>query len=133
MPTKNPRLTITIEPRLAAQFRRLSELTGNSQSALVAELLSDSGPVLQRIIDTLQAAQTATQAARESMRGMVTDEIEEAQTLMEKQLGIALERMEGVTGDLVEGVEVVKRRAAKRRAAVGEAGGGPVPSRGGRA
>jgi hypothetical protein len=126
MPTKNPRLTITLDPPLAAQLRELSELTGNSQAALVAELLGDTREVLQRIIDTLRAARTATEAAREEMRRTIPAEIAAAEAVMEKQLGLSLERFEGVTGDLLKGVEEVKRRAAKRRAAAGEAGGGPV-------
>ena len=56
MATKNPRLTITLQPSLAAQLRRLSELTGNSQSSLIAELLEGSGPVFDRMIKVMEAA-----------------------------------------------------------------------------
>jgi hypothetical protein len=111
MPTANPRLTITLQPSLAAKLRRLSELTGNSQSALVSELLSGSGAVLERIIQVLEAAQSA----KESMRGMVTADIEAAQAEMEKQLGLVLEMGEQVQGSLVEEMEAVRRRAAKRK------------------
>ena len=59
MATKNPRLTITLTPSLAAQLRRLSELTGNSQSSLIAELLDGSGPVFDKMIQVLEAAAIA--------------------------------------------------------------------------
>ena len=64
MATKNPRLTITLQPSLAAQLRRLSELTGNSQSGLIAELLEGSGPVFDRMIKVMEAAKTAKEAMR---------------------------------------------------------------------
>ena len=59
MPTPNPRLTITLEPSTAAQLRRMSELTGNSQSSMISELLSQSAPVFDRLITVLEAAEVA--------------------------------------------------------------------------
>ena len=59
MPAKNPRLTITLQPTLAAQLRKLSELTGNSQSSLIGDLLEGSGPVFDRMIKVMEAAKTA--------------------------------------------------------------------------
>ena len=53
------RLTITLQPTLAAQLRKLSQLTGNSQSALIGELLEGSGPVFDRMIQVMEAAKTA--------------------------------------------------------------------------
>ena len=75
MPAKNPRLTITLQPSLAAQLRKLSELTGNSQSALIGDLLEGTGPVFDRMIQVLEAAKTA----KESMRGKLADDMEHAQ------------------------------------------------------
>ena len=79
MPAKNPRLTITLQPSLSAQLRKLSELTGNSQSALIADLLEGTGPVFDRMIQVLEAAKTA----KESMRGKLADDMEHAQSKME--------------------------------------------------
>ena len=75
MPAKNPRLTITLQPSLA-QLRKLSELTGNSQSGLIGDLLEGSGPVFDRLIQVLEAAQTA----KDSMRGKLTQEMGAAQS-----------------------------------------------------
>ena len=121
MPAKNPRLTITLQPTLAAQLRRLSELTGNSQSALVSELLSGSGPVLDRIIHVLEAAKNATA----SMKGMVAAEIEEAQARMEKQLGLALEGFDDFARPILDIAEDVQRRSRKK-GSPGSAEGSPV-------
>ena len=83
MPAKNPRLTITLQPSLAAQLRKLSELTGNSQSALIGDLLEGTGPVFDRMIQVLEAAKSA----KESIRGKLADDMEHAQAKMEGALG----------------------------------------------
>lgn len=116
MPTNNPRLTITLQPTLAAQLRRLSELTGNSQSALISELLEGSTPVFDRMIALLEAAH----AAKESMRGQVMEGLDVAQAKLEKQLGLALDTMDAATGPLLEQMEAIQRRAKRAQ-------GGPAP------
>jgi len=109
MATKNPRLTITLNPALAAQLRRLSELTGNSQSALISELLDGSGAVFDRLIKVLEAAE----AAKESMKGGVARDMRDAQQRVEQQLGLMLDFGEERAADLVDQVETVRRRRAK--------------------
>ena len=84
MPAKNPRLTITLQPTLAAQLRKLSELTGNSQSGLIGELLEGSGPVFDRLIQVLEAAKTA----KASMKGKITEDMQAAQAKVEGALGM---------------------------------------------
>jgi hypothetical protein len=127
MPAKNPRLTITLEPSLAAQLRRLSELTGNSQSSLVAELLSGSGPVLEKIITVLEAAKSATA----SMKGMIAAEIDAAQAKMEKQLGLALEGYDEFARPILDLAEDVQRRARKKSPGGGGEGASVSPRSGG--
>lgn len=67
MPAKNPRLTITLQPVIAAQLRRLSELTGNSQSSLISELLDGSTAVFDRVIRVLEAAEEAQRSIKGSL------------------------------------------------------------------
>lgn len=118
MPTSNPRLTITFKPALAAQLRTLSALTGNSQSALIAELLEGCGPIFERMITVLQAAELA----RSSMRGSVGAELQAANDRLEKQLGLTLEVIDKIAErPLLEQMESITRRS--RRAAPGGAGG----------
>ena len=109
MPTANPRLTITLQPTLAAQLRRLSQLTGNSQSALISELLDGSTEVFDRLIKVLEAAEVA----KESFKGGVARDMQDAQQRVEQQLGLTLEFGEKTAADLVEVVEKIKRRKAK--------------------
>ena len=122
MPAKNPRLTITLEPSLAAQLRKLSELTGNSQSSLIGELLEGSGPVFDRMIQVLEAAKTA----KESMRGKLADDMEQAQAKMEGALGVVLEGFDQFTGSLLDEAEAVTRRARRK----GPASGARAPAGG---
>jgi len=110
MPAKNPRLTITLQPVIAAQLRRLSELTGNSQSALIAELLDGSSPIFDRVIRVLEAAQQA----QNSIKGSVAQGLDDAQSKVEKQLGLVLDLFDDATLPLLADVEQVKRRSRKR-------------------
>ena len=92
MPTKNPRLTVTLEPVLAVQLRRLAELTGNSQSKILSELLEGSTEVFAKSISVLEAAKLATA----SMRGKVVDDMTEAHAVLERQLGLNLDVFDAV-------------------------------------
>lgn len=109
MPTLNPRLTVTLRPSTAATLRRLSELTGNSQSAMVSELLEESEPIFQRMTVVLEAAQ---KAQNEAKAGMV-EGMGRAQSRIEESLGIIHAQFDEYTGDLLAGLENVNRRARK--------------------
>ena len=123
MPAKNPRLTITLQPTLAAQLRKLSELTGNSQSALIGELLEGSGPVFDRMIQVMEAAKTA----KEAMRGRIAGDIEKAQSRVEEGLGMALEGFDQWTGSLLDEAEAVTRRGVGKRSAARPGASAPTP------
>jgi hypothetical protein len=126
MPAKNPRLTITLSPTLHAQLRKLSELTGNSQSALIAELLEGSEPTFARLIAVL----TAAEVAKGALRGSITADIAEAQAQMEGQLGLMLETFDGAAQPLLDEAERIKRRsrgAGGARRASGAPAGAPTP------
>jgi len=125
MPTKNPRLSVTLQPALAAQLRRLSSLTGSSQSALISELLDGSGPIFERLISVLEAAE----AAKSSIKGGVTRDIHEAQQRVESQLGLMFEIADRTSLDLVDAMEKVGRRRTRivsSEAAFSASAGAPV-------
>lgn len=109
MSTTKPRITITLEEITALQLRRISQLTGNSQSALVSEVLAEAEPVFDRLIKVLEAAEKAkAQLSAQSMQNL-----EAAQIRIEKQLGLALGDFEASTAPLLEEAEKVRRRARK--------------------
>lgn len=109
MPTQNPRLTVTLKPSTYARIQEVSRLTGNSQSSLIAEILENSEPIFDRLIQVLVAAETAKQ----QVRTQLVADMEVAQGRIESQLGLALDVMDGFAGDLLKGAEAVKRRSRR--------------------
>jgi hypothetical protein len=109
MPTKNPRLSITFQPSFKARLERLSAITGNSQGALAAELLEGCIPAIDRLIKLLEAAT----AARADVLGKLVSDMEQAQTRVEAQLGLALGEFDTVTSSLTDDAEKVRRRGSR--------------------
>lgn len=109
MPAKNPRLTITLKPSTAAVLRRMSELTGNSQSALISELLEANEPVFERLALVLQAAKDAKATLNEEM----ASGLQQAEQRLEEQLGLVLETMNTATAPILEAAERVQRRGRR--------------------
>jgi hypothetical protein len=116
MPAKNPRLTMTLTPTIAAQLRRLSQLTGNSQAALVSELLEGQEKVFAKLIHVLEAAHLA----KGQMVAGLTEDMERAQAKIEAQLGLVLDHFDEGFAPLVAEAEKIQRRAG--RAAPADAG-----------
>ena len=109
MPTQNPRLTITLSPPLDAAIRRLSELTGQSKSSLIVELLDQAKPVLERMAEVIALAQTATQEAKTRMAA----NLDAAQSKLEEHLGLVNDLFDEQTESLLGEIEQVRRRSAK--------------------
>lgn len=123
MPTANPRITITLQPAVSAILKRVSDLTGDSQSSVVASLLEQSMPVFERLVRVLEAASIA----RESLKTAAVDELEAGQAKLEAQLGLALDTIDEGFRPILEEAERVKRRAA---GAGGRRGRAPAPAAG---
>lgn len=119
MPAINPRLTITLDPAVAVSLRRLSEVTGNSQSKLISDLLEGSVPVFERVIATIEAAN----AASAEMRGRLASDMDKAQSRVEKHLGLVLDEFDQAAAPLTAPVDGVKRRARKKSAGRVDVGG----------
>lgn len=109
MPTENPRITITLTPSTHSLLKELSALTGESMSATVADLLASSEPVFQRMVTVLRAAQ---EVQREGKASMVAA-IDEAQSKIEQQLGLALETLDDGFRPILANAEKVRRRAGR--------------------
>lgn len=125
MPAVNPRITITLTPETHAVLRTLSTLTGNSQSAIVGELLNESRPVFDRMVQILQAAHKLKVAADED-RSTWIKTMDKAQAKLERQLSLALDTMDDGARPLLDAAEKVKRRAAGAGGA--RVRGGPTPA-----
>lgn len=122
MPTSNPRITVTLTPEVHAILKRMSELTGNSQSAIVGDLLLSSREVFARVVTVLEAAEVA--------KGTVNREIKEgldrAQAKLEQQLGLALETMDDALQPLREPPK--KASGTKKAGGVGARSGRASPA-----
>ena len=90
MPTSNPRITVTLTPEVHAVLKRMSELTGNSQSAIVGDLLLSSRDVFARVVTVLEAAAVAQGTVNEEIKAG----LDRAQVKLEQQLGLALETLD---------------------------------------
>lgn len=126
MPAVNPRITITLQPSTHALLKRLSQLTGNSQSAIVGELLEGSEPIFERMTALLEAA------AKLKAQGLqATDEVrlglEHAQARLEGQIGLAFDVMDEGGAPLLEQAERVSRRRMRTPAAAPAARSAATP------
>lgn len=130
MPTKLPRIAVTLKPSTAAALRRMSEVSGNSQSAIVGELLEASEPVFERMVKVMLAAKEAQAGVKDRIR----QNLEEAEQVLHQQLGLMLGDLDSRSADLVDELEKVPRRAARGKGpgAPGAVRARPAPPSGGR-
>ncbi len=128
MPTTNPRITITLQPQLHAILRRLSQLTKNSQSALIGELLNESLPIFERMVEVLAAAEEM-RAQGMAASDEVKQALQRAQGRVETQLGLVMDDWDHGNRPLLEQAEMVQRRGsgAGKRSAAPEPRSGSTP------
>lgn len=72
MPTKTPRLNVTLSPEVRAALERLSVVSGIAASQFVAQVMQDSLPVLEAMIAAFEAAKRSPRQAADLMRGVVS-------------------------------------------------------------
>lgn len=112
MPTHNPRITITLTPELSVILSELSDLTGDSKSSIVADLLGQSAPVFERIIRALKAAKLL-QIEAEGGIAEIGLGLKRAQERIETQLGLVLDDFDEGCRPILEQAEKVVRRGAR--------------------
>ncbi len=120
MPTLNPRITITLTPSVAVVLREMSHLAGNSQSAVVGELLEMCLPVFERVVAALKAAASI----QESAKTEIAAGLERAQAKLEQQMGLNLGEMDELLRPLMETAEKVARRGSTPVPVTRGSGGG---------
>jgi len=111
MPTLNPRVSVTLKPKTAAILLRVSELTKQSQSKMISELLESSEPVFERIIQVLTAALLVTEDLKESTRRS----LESAESKLHEQLGLNMDIFDNLAKPLLDHAESINRRERKDR------------------
>lgn len=109
MKSTNPRITVTLTPGVYSVLREMSRLTGNSQSALVGDLLESSLPVFERLVSTLAAAAAVEEAAKsEIAAGM-----QRAQHRLEAQLDLGLAEFDVASRPVLDAAEKIARRGPR--------------------
>jgi hypothetical protein len=71
MPTKKPRITITLEPHTHEVLSRLSAASGDSMSQIVSEYIEVAVPALERVVVVLERAKAAPAEARDGFAAAI--------------------------------------------------------------
>jgi hypothetical protein len=82
MATKKPRMTLTLEPEVAAQVERLARLQGCPKSRVLTELLEGLGPVLAKVADTLELAMKVQKSAKAGLARALDETEAELQPML---------------------------------------------------
>ena len=137
MAALNPRITVTVTPRVDAVLKRFSTLTGKSKSAMVGEILDESFPMFAKMVKVFEAAERA----QKEMASNVVQPFAKAQEHLEGQLNLSMDSLNFAADDLLRDVENIGRRKGRRAAVVPRVATvpaarrplpGPLSNRGGR-
>lgn len=105
MPTKKPRLTITLDPRFYETLSRLAELQGQSKNAVLNDFLMAMHEPLMRTVAMLDAALEAPDEVKRGLR--------ESAEGLERELGALADTASGELASIVAGFERLMGRAEK--------------------
>lgn len=73
MPTKRPRINVTISPELDTALQAFREASGMAPSSLISQLLSETVPVVLAMTEAYKLAKKSPAAAAARMRDVVQD------------------------------------------------------------
>lgn len=99
MATNRPRITVTLTTDTYALLKDLSELSGNSMSFLISDLVGGIIPQLARTVEVMKAAKDAPEEIKQKIIEQYEQseqKILEAQALVEDQFSL----FESMTMDL---------------------------------
>jgi hypothetical protein len=68
MPTKNPRMYITLTPELDRALREFRKVSGVSGSSFVTSILSEAVPMINSVAESFRLAKTGVRAPLEPMK-----------------------------------------------------------------
>ena len=121
MPTLNPRVNVTLSPSLDSLVSRLAALERVSKSTVLRELLEAAQPSLMHAVALMEAAQGASQKARDRVVRDMQSTIDLAKATADISFALASNN----TRDMIAEAEAIRgRRPPRRRSAATPAGGG---------
>ena len=82
MPTKNPRIALTLQPYRYDLLKRMAALQGVTMSSLVSDVLEELYPVLERVCVALEMAKQAQESSKQGLRDSVDRSIGELMPIL---------------------------------------------------
>lgn len=125
MATNKPRLTLTLEPDVAAQVERLARLQGCPKSRVLAELLEGVGPVLAKVADTLELAMKVQKGARAGL----AKALDEAEAELRPMLSAVVSAYDGLGRQIGEIADRLDAEGGGGAVGRDQAAGGPAAAR----
>ncbi|MEE5536111.1 hypothetical protein V2M72_10770 [Streptococcus pneumoniae] len=82
MPSRKPRVALTMPDDLNALFDRISELNGTPKTKLIVELLQSYEPVLTEMLDTLEKIHADKENAQKIVKQFGQNLVMEASSIL---------------------------------------------------
>ena len=82
MPSRKPRVALTMPDDLTALFDRISELNGTPKTKLIVELLQAYEPVLTEMLDTLEKIHADKENAQKIVKQFGQNLVMEASSIL---------------------------------------------------
>lgn len=111
MPATNPRISVTVPPSVEAVLSRLSDLTGQSKSSFIAELLESSMPVFERMATVIEAAKQA----KDTLKAQTVKDMEAAEAKLHEIMGVTMDIFDESTLPILQEAERIQRRGTTVR------------------
>jgi hypothetical protein len=90
MPTKKPRIQVSVKPSQYALLQRLAKLQGRSMASVIGELFDQMEPVYERVAVVMQAAVRAQASMKQGLR----DATEQAEAEIAPHLAQAMGQLD---------------------------------------
>lgn len=123
MPTKKPRILITLEQRSYDVLKSISETSGRPMSSFVSELLEGAMPTLERMAVTFQKIKQAQDSERATFLAAVDD----AQSVIEPVVMEAIGQFDLFMGRVDAAADAVSAKGGPRLRGVPSAASAAVP------
>ena len=126
MPTKKPRVNITLTQNQYNVFKSLSDSSGQAMSSLIVEIIELSMPTFERMAATFQQLKKA----RDIDRARMAEAFEETQSVLEPLALSAVGQFDRFLGKIDEAVAADCARSEARTRAAAAAASAPLTNRG---
>ncbi len=82
MPSRKPRIALTVPDEINETLDRLQELTGTPKSKLIVEMLEQYVPILEQVVDTLEKIKADKENGKEIAKKFAQDMLFDGQEML---------------------------------------------------